>query len=195
MLFRSKLGGGELNYSSDTDLVFVSSADGRVTGPKPGSTQEFFERVVQETVRMIAEPTPLGAAYRVDLRLRPHGATGPVVMPIESLLQYYDQTGRTWERQAWVKARHVAGDASLAGRVLSELSPWIYRRWLTRADISDIRALKRRIEHRAAREGGDDRDLKHGRGGIRDVEFTIQFLQLLNGGDMPQVRKIGRAHV
>ena len=183
-----KLGGGELNYSSDIDLVFVSSGEGRADGAKPCSAQEFFERVVQETVRLIAEPTDLGAAYRVDLRLRPHGSTGPVVMPIDSLVHYYDQTGRTWERQAWVKARCVAGDAALAARVLADLEPWVYRRWLTRADISGIKALKRRIEHRAAREGGDTSDVKHGRGGIRDIEFTIQFLQLLNGGDVPQVR-------
>lgn len=183
-----KLGGSELNYSSDIDLVFVSSGDGRVSGSKPGTTQEFFERVVQETVRLITEPTDLGIAYRVDLRLRPHGSTGPVVMPIDQLLQYYDQLGRTWERQAWVKARFVAGDASLGGRVLTELEPWVYRRWLSRADISGIKALKRQIERRTAREGGDDRDVKHGRGGIRDIEFTIQFLQLLAGGDMPAVR-------
>ncbi|MFM7035121.1 MAG: bifunctional [glutamate--ammonia ligase]-adenylyl-L-tyrosine phosphorylase/[glutamate--ammonia-ligase] adenylyltransferase [Planctomycetia bacterium] len=183
-----KLGGSELNYSSDIDLVCVSSSDGRVEGPKPCSTQEFFERVVQEMVRLIAEPTPLGAAYRVDLRLRPHGATGPLVMPIDAMLHYYDETGRTWERQAWVKARCVAGNAALGARLLAELEPWIYTRWLSRADIGEIKALKRRIEHRAAREGDDVRDVKHGRGGIRDVEFTIQFLQLLAGGDMPSVR-------
>jgi glutamate-ammonia-ligase adenylyltransferase len=183
-----KLGGCELNYSSDIDLVFVSSGEGRLEGPKPCSTQEFFERVVQETVRLVAESTDLGSAYRVDLRLRPHGSTGPAVMPLDALVHYYDQTGRTWERQAWVKARCVAGDAALGARVLAELEPWVYRRWLTRADISGIKALKRRIEHRAAREGGDSSDVKHGRGGIRDIEFTIQFLQLLNGGDVPEVR-------
>lgn len=183
-----KLGGAELNYSSDIDLVFVCSGDGRVVGPKPCSTLEFFERVVRETLRLLAETTPLGAAYRVDLRLRPHGSTGPVVMPAEQLVQHYDQAGRTWERQAWVKARCVAGDASLGSRVLSDLEPWIYRRWLSAADISGIKSLKRQIEHRASRTGGDGRDVKHGRGGIRDIEFTIQFLQLLNGGTTPRVR-------
>ena len=183
-----KLGGGELNYSSDIDLVFVHSADGRVDGPKPCTNQEFFDRVVQETTRLIADATDLGAAYRVDLRLRPHGGTGPASLALEPMLQYFDQSGRTWERQAWVKARCVGGDTALGGRLLADLEPWIYRRWLTRADISGIKALKRRIEQRAIREGSDACDLKCGRGGIRDVEFTIQFLQLLSGGDTPRVR-------
>ena len=183
-----KLGGAELNYSSDIDLVFVFSAEGRATGPKPCTNQEFFERAVQEVVRLLTESTDLGAAYRVDLRLRPHGGIGPAVLALEPTLAHYDQFGRTWERQAWVKARVVGGDEALGGRLLTELEPWVYRRWLTRADISGIKALKRRIEHRAEREGTDERNLKTGRGGIRDVEFTIQFLQLLSGGDVPQVR-------
>ena len=183
-----KLGGGELNYSSDIDLVFVHSADGRVEGLKPCTNQEFFDRVVQETVRLIGEPTDLGATYRVDLRLRPHGSTGRASMSLEAMLQYFDQSGRTWERQAWIKARCVGGDEILGMRLLSEMEPWIHRRWLTRADISGIKALKRRIEQRAIREGCDASDLKCGRGGIRDIEFTIQFLQLLGGGDTPRVR-------
>ena len=183
-----KLGGAELNYSSDIDLVFVYSAEGRAEGPKPCTNQEFFERAVQEAVRLIGEATDLGAAYRVDLRLRPHGGVGPVVLALEPTLAHYDQFGRTWERQAWVKARVVGGDAALGARLLAELEPWVYRRWLSGADISGIKALKRRIEHRAEREGTDQRNLKTGRGGLRDIEFTIQFLQLVSGGDLPQVR-------
>jgi len=188
VLALGKLGGVELNYSSDIDLVFVHSADGRVEGPKPCSNQEFFERVAQETVRLIGEATDLGRVYRVDLRLRPHGATGPASMSLEAMLQYFDHHGRTWERQAWVKARCVAGDEQLGARLLAEMEPWVYRRWLTRADIGGIKALKRRIETLAIREGTDTADVKNGRGGIRDVEFTIQFLQLLGGGDTPRVR-------
>ena len=183
-----KLGGVELNYSSDIDLVFVSRGEGRTDGPRPASNAEFFERVVHETVRLLSEPTDLGIAYRVDLRLRPHGASGPLVMTIEAMLQYFDTLGRTWERQAWIKARVAAGDEALGARLLTELEPWIYRRWLTRADISGIKALKRRIEQRATREGDDQRDVKVGRGGIRDIETTIQFLQMLSGGDTPEVR-------
>jgi glutamate-ammonia-ligase adenylyltransferase len=183
-----KLGGSELNYSSDIDLVFVHSADGRVDGPKPCTNQEFFERVVQETIRLLSAPSPAGGGLRVDLRLRPHGSAGSASLSLAAMLDYFDRLGRTWERQAWVKARAVAGDAALAARLFDELNPWIYRRWLSRADIGGIKALKRRIERRAVRAGTDAADIKEGRGGIRDVEFTIQFLQLLAGGDMPAVR-------
>ena len=188
VLALGKLGGCELNYSSDIDLVFVHSADGRVAGPKPCTNQEFFDRVAQETVRLLAEPTDLGACYRVDLRLRPHGTAGHASLALEPMLLYYEQAGRTWERQAWVKARCVAGDAGLGARLLAELEPWVHRRWLSGADISGIKALKRRIEQRSIREGTDAADVKHGRGGIRDVEFTIQFLQLLGGGDAAALR-------
>lgn len=183
-----KLGGGELNYSSDIDLVFVYAADGRVEGPKPCTNQEFFDRVVQETVRLLATPSPAGSGLRVDLRLRPHGSAGPASLSLAAMLEYFDRQGRTWERQAWVKARPVAGDQALAAGLLGELEPWIYRRWLSRADIGGIKALKRQIERRAVRAGTDAADVKEGRGGIRDVEFTIQFLQLLAGGDTPSVR-------
>jgi glutamate-ammonia-ligase adenylyltransferase len=183
-----KLGGGELNYSSDIDLVLVHSSDGKVDGERPCTNQEFFARVAQDLVRMLAESSDAGIGYRVDLRLRPHGGSGPLSMAREEVLQYVDRQGRTWERQAWVKARCVAGDMALGKRLLAELEPWIYSRWLTRADISGIQALKRRIERRAAREGAGAEDVKQGRGGIRDVEFTVQFLQLLNGGDTPRLR-------
>jgi glutamate-ammonia-ligase adenylyltransferase len=159
-----------------------------VDGPQPGPNQEFFDRVVRDTIRLVAEPTELGAAYRVDLRLRPHGGAGPPSVALDPLVRYCDEQGRTWERQAWIKARCVAGDEDLGGRALAALEPWIYRRWLARADITGIKALKRRIEQRSIRAGTDSADVKHGRGGIRDVEFTIQFLQLLGGGDSPRVR-------
>jgi [glutamine synthetase] adenylyltransferase / [glutamine synthetase]-adenylyl-L-tyrosine phosphorylase len=188
VLALGKLGGRELNYSSDVDLVFVHSADGRVDGPRPSTNQEFFDRVVQDAVRLVADVTADGVAYRVDLRLRPHGRTGPASMALEPMLRYFDQAGRTWERQAWVKARCVGGDADLGRRLLEALEPWIWRRWLSRADISGIKALKRRIEQRSIRAGSDATDVKTGRGGIRDIEFTIQFLQLLAGGDTPAVR-------
>ena len=188
VLALGKLGGNELNYSSDVDLIFCYSEDGEVAGSKTFTTGEFFERIVQEVTRMLNDQTELGAAYRVDLRLRPYGGQGPLVLPRAALQRYYDRQGRTWERQAWVKARCVAGDRPLGEKLLAELQPWIYSRWLPRTEISGIRALKRQIEQRSIREGIDSADLKTGRGGIRDIEFTIQFLQLLNGGDEPEVR-------
>ncbi|MCE9604266.1 MAG: bifunctional [glutamate--ammonia ligase]-adenylyl-L-tyrosine phosphorylase/[glutamate--ammonia-ligase] adenylyltransferase [Planctomycetia bacterium] len=207
VLAMGKLGGNELNYSSDVDLVFLYDVDGKTearrgplplgtpaseTGPPRLSTNtEFFERLAQDVTRLLTESTPLGIAYRVDLRLRPEGERGPLVRNLESAMQYYDVLGRTWERQAYVKARPCAGDVDLGREFLTYLESWIYRRYLGLADITGIKALKRRIEQRVIREGHDARNVKTGRGGIRDVEFVIQFLQLLNGGDLPKVRVSG----
>jgi len=191
VLALGKLGGGELNYSSDVDLVFIHSSDGRVEGPRPCTNQEFFARVGQDLVRLLAESSDVGIGYRVDLGLRPHGTGGPLSSSVDAVLQYIDREGRTGDRLAWIKARHVAGDAALAARLLVRMEPWIYNRWLTRADIGGIRALKRRIGARAAREAAGAEDVKQGRGGIRDIECTIQFLQLLGGGDTPSVRQPG----
>jgi len=183
-----KLGGVELNYSSDIDLIFLYDADGETDGKRRATNAEFFDRVARELVTMLTESTELGIAYRVDLRLRPEGERGPIALSMPSALQYYDLRGRTWERQAYIKARPVAGDQALGREFLDRLGPWIYRRYLSRADISGIKALKRRIEQRTRGEGSHARDVKTGHGGIRDIEFVIQFLQLLNGGDLPAVR-------
>jgi glutamate-ammonia-ligase adenylyltransferase len=187
-LAMGKLGGVELNYSSDIDLVFLYDCDGQTDGPRPQSNVEFFDRLARDVVRLLTEPTDLGYAYRVDLRLRPEGQRGPMVQSLHSAWHYYDVLGRTWERQVYVKARPAGGDLDLGREFLAQLESWIYRRYLSRADIAGIKALKRRIEHRSEREGADARDVKTGRGGIRDVEFAIQFLQLLNGADLPDVR-------
>jgi glutamate-ammonia-ligase adenylyltransferase len=188
VLGMGKLGGAELNYSSDVDLIFLYDVDGRTDGRRPITNGELFDRLGREIVRLLAEPTDLGIAYRVDLRLRPEGERGPVAQSIANALHYYDVRGRTWERQAYIKARPVAGDLELGHQFLRKLEPWIYRRYLSRADITEIKALKRRIEKQTRRNGAHARDVKTGRGGIRDVEFVIQFLQLLNGGDLPGLR-------
>lgn len=183
-----KLGGTELNYSSDIDLIFLYDGEGQTDARRPLTNREFFDRLAREVVRLLSETTELGSAYRVDLRLRPDGERGPMVPSLAMALNYYDLRGRTWERQAFIKARPVAGDHRLGHELLEQLCPWIYRRYLSRADISGIKALKRRIEQRTHDDGTDARDVKTGRGGIRDVEFVIQFLQLLNGGDLPALR-------
>ncbi|MGA2033660.1 MAG: bifunctional [glutamate--ammonia ligase]-adenylyl-L-tyrosine phosphorylase/[glutamate--ammonia-ligase] adenylyltransferase [Thermoguttaceae bacterium] len=203
ILGMGKLGGRELNYSSDIDLIFLYDAEGRTNGKRPVSNAEFFEQLGRELVRLLTEPTELGCTYRVDLRLRPEGQRGPMSLSTSAALNYYDARGRTWERQAYIKALPVAGDLALGREFLLALTPWIYGRYLSRADISGIKALKRRIEQQT-RDGGTatpvapefgtatppapERNVKTGRGGIRDIEFVIQFLQLLNGGDLPQVR-------
>ncbi len=183
-----KLGGVELNYSSDIDLLLLYAGEGKTDGPHSVTHHEFFERLARSFTKLLTEPTELGSTYRVDLRLRPDGEQGPLVNSVEGALRYYDVHGRTWERQAFVKARPIAGDLELGREFLRQLEPWVYRKYLSRADISGIKALKRRIEQRARREGSDARDVKTGAGGIRDIEFVIQFLQLLNGSDLPQVR-------
>jgi len=182
-----KLGGQELNYSSDIDLVFLYDEDGQTDGKRSQSNKEYFAAVAQTLVHMLSEPTDMGAPYRVDLRLRPEGARGPIVGSLDAFLRYYDVLGRTWERQAYVKARPIAGDLDLGHEFLGELTPWIYRRYLSLADITGIKALKRRIEHQCDDEA-QRLNVKVGHGGIRDIEFVIQFLQLLNGGTLPEVR-------
>src|SRR5205814_1209547 len=152
------------------------------------SCGEYYDRLVREISKLLTESTELGAAYRVDLRLRPDGQAGPMAANYDAALHYYDVSGRTWERQAMVKARPIAGDLNLGREFLAQLEPWIYRRYLSRADITGIKALKRRIEQRTRLEGADQHNVKTGRGGIRDIEFVIQFLQLLNGGDLAALR-------
>ena len=188
VLALGKLGGAELNYSSDIDLVFLYD-DGRGAGvARQQALGEYYERLVRDMLKLLTQQTELGAAYRVDLRLRPSGKAAPMATNYDTALHYYDTMGRTWERQALVKARPIAGDLTFGREFLEQLEPWIYRRYLSRADISGIKALKRRIEQRTHAEGADAHNVKTGHGGIRDIEFVIQFLQLLNGGDLPDLR-------
>ena len=116
-----KLGGLELNYSSDIDLIFLGENDGQTDGRRPISNLEFFDLVAREIIRLLTKRTELGGVYRVDMRLRPEGSRGPMVMRSEAL-GYYDNRGRTWERQAYIKARPVAGDLSLGGQFLESLA-------------------------------------------------------------------------
>ena len=178
-----KLGGCELNYSSDIDLILVYESDGETTGKKDKANRAFFERLTRDFTKLLTETTSLGAAYRVDLRLRPQGSKGPVCCSKRSFLRYYNLQGRTWERQALIKMRPIAGDIDLGETILQELEPWVYNRTLNRFDIEGIKSLKRQIERRALVDGEQDTNVKTGFGGIRDVEFLIQFLQLLNGGE------------
>jgi glutamate-ammonia-ligase adenylyltransferase len=188
ILALGKLGGCELNYSSDIDLIFLSDGPGETQGPRRSTNDEFFQRLARQIIKLLSEPTDLGVCFRVDLRLRPDGKQGPTVVGLDAALRYYDISGRTWERQAFVKARPAAGDLPVGVEFLEQLTPWVYRNYLNRADITGIQALKRRIEQRAIREGSETRDVKTGKGGIRDIEYVIQFLQLLHGGEIPGIR-------
>lgn len=183
-----KLGGVELNYSSDIDLIFLYEEEGQTDHTRPTTNREYFDRLARDLVKLVGESTEHGVCYRVDMRLRPEGSRGALVQPIDSMIAYYDTRGRTWERQAMIKARPVAGDLPLGERLLETLEPWVYRRYLSLADIAGIKSLKRRIEGMATSEGEDASNVKTGHGGIRDIEFVIQFLQLLNGGTLAEVR-------
>jgi glutamate-ammonia-ligase adenylyltransferase len=186
-----KLGGEELNYSSDLDLMMLYSDEGHTQGGRGSSisADEFFARVVSELIRLLAAHTEMGQAYRVDLRLRPEGQRGPLARSLASALAYYDKRGRTWERQALIKLRPVAGDRALGEQFVREIEPYVYRKFLSFSEINEIKALKRKIEQKTRQAGIDDREVKTGHGGIRDIEFTLQFLQLLNGGDLPGLRQ------
>lgn len=186
-----KLGGAELNYSSDIDLLMVCDEAVESSAWRGMAVADYFERLGQWVIRYVSEATTSGLAYRVDMRLRPGGAQAPLVITAPEAVRYYDSSGRTWERQAFVKARTVAGDLDLGRECIAQLHPWIYRRYLNRADITGIAALKRRIEKQAAHERPESNhdNVKLSPGGIRDIEFVIQFLQLLNGGDLIALRE------
>src|SRR5262249_35193503 len=147
--------GQELNYSSDIDLMFVYDEDGQTRGPGAGiSNDEFFTRLVSEVVRLLSSHTGQGYGWRVDLRLRPEGQRGPLVRSLDSALSYYDTLGRTGERQALIKVRPVAGDLELGSEFLRAIEPFVYRRYLSFAEINEIKAMKRRIEQKAHANGG-----------------------------------------
>jgi glutamate-ammonia-ligase adenylyltransferase len=141
-----------------------------------------------EIIRLLADHTSLGMAYRVDMRLRPEGGQGALARSLSATLGYYETTGRTWERQALIKCRPIAGDLELGRTFLDAITPFVYRCYLSGAEIGEIKAMKRRIEHRTLSEGTAEIEVKTGHGGIRDVEFVVQFLQLLHGGQYPEVR-------
>lgn len=195
VLALGKLGGRELNYSSDIDLVFAFAGNGEtVETARPVDYARYFTALAEELIAALDKVTEDGRAYRVDMRLRPHGAAGPLACSVDAMLNYFQAEGRTWERQAWLKGRAVAGDRALGQRVLDGLASFVFRRYLTLDAISDLQALKRQIELSVARRGEDEDEVKLGRGGIRDIEFVVQFLQLLHGGEHPRVRSGNTLH-
>ena len=185
VLGMGKLGGGELNFSSDIDLIVVYPHDGDTAGGmRSVSHQEYFTRVTQRVVRLLAEKTADGIGYRIDLRLRPFGDSGPLVSNFEALSIYYETQGRTWERYALVKTRILGGADACApyGAELMELlRPFVYRRYLDFGAIESLRKLKSLIEAelRRRRLVGN---FKLGRGGIREIEFIAQVFALMRGG-------------
>lgn len=176
-----KLGGGELNFSSDIDLIFAYRRAGRTHGARTIDNQEFFTRLGRALIAALSETTADGFCYRVDMRLRPFGNTGPLVMHFDALEDYYQAHGREWERYALIKARVIAGDRHAGEHLMRKLQPFIYRRYLDYGAFDNLRELKERINRESIRKDRVD-DIKHGEGGIREVEFVAQVFQLIRGG-------------
>ncbi|MEO5720357.1 MAG: bifunctional [glutamate--ammonia ligase]-adenylyl-L-tyrosine phosphorylase/[glutamate--ammonia-ligase] adenylyltransferase, partial [Chthoniobacterales bacterium] len=174
-----KLGGRELNHSSDIDVIFFYTAEGHVTPAL--SYHEWFSRLAKKVFETFASKDPNGALFRMDLRLRPEGAAGPIVRSLASLEHYYSGFGETWERLALIKARGVGGSQELAYDFLREHQPFIYPKTATPELLDEIAAIKRRIERDIVGHENLERNVKLGRGGIREIEFVAQALQLLHG--------------
>ncbi|HET8732418.1 MAG TPA: bifunctional [glutamate--ammonia ligase]-adenylyl-L-tyrosine phosphorylase/[glutamate--ammonia-ligase] adenylyltransferase, partial [Anaeromyxobacteraceae bacterium] len=186
VLAMGKLGGGELNFSSDIDLIYVYDRDGQTAGERPVTHFAYHAKLAELVTEAIAKPTEDGFVFRVDLNLRPDGQNGPIVNSVRAAELYYQSFGRSWERNALVKARPAAGDLAVGDELLRQLEPFVWRRSLDLDVLAEIQAMKARIDARAGAEGKDD--LKLGRGGIREAEFFVSALQLLHGG-----REGGRA--
>lgn len=185
-----KLGGRELNYSSDIDLVFVYGSDGVTDSEKPVDASTFFIRLGSRIISLLDAHTPEGRAYRVDMRLRPLGSGGPLALPLSAYEDYYHTRGSSWERQALIKARLVAGDLRTGSAFMETAHLFAYPRYLDSATSADLRALKSETAARAAvRQTGVD--VKKGPGTIRDIESLVQFLQILSGGMFPSLRQTG----
>ena len=176
-----KLGGMELNFSSDIDLMFVYSADGNTDGERSVTNQEFFTRLCEQIVRAATEVTPEGFLYRMDMRLRPDGAAGALVMPLAGYEGYYMRRGELWERQMLIKARCCAGSEHLGQRFLKMVEPFVYPRYFDTSPATEINRIKARIEDQIGSKGQRETHLKLRSGGIRDIEFIVQCLQLLVG--------------
>jgi glutamate-ammonia-ligase adenylyltransferase len=192
VLGMGKLGGRELNFSSDVDLIYVASyLDGETAGPKPVSYEVYFTRLAEGITRAMSAVTADGFVFRVDLRLRPEGGVGGLVTALRNAEVYYEGWGQTWERAALIKARCVAGSHRLGEMFLRMVEPFVYRRYLDFTAIEEIRALKRRIDAEVRRGGQATSNVKLGIGGIREIEFFVQAHQLIHGGRLPAIRQRG----
>ncbi len=194
VLGMGKLGGQELNYSSDVDVLFVYAEEGSVFKQRPGNDKaprpvltnhQFFNRLAEAFIAEVSRMTPEGALYRIDLRLRPEGDAGPLSRSLAGYENYYAQWGQTWERMMLIKARGVAGDESLAAEFLETVQPFRYPRSINESVLREVGAVKSRIENEVVKAGELERNVKLGRGGIREIEFVVQALQLLRAGRQP----------
>lgn len=198
VLGMGKLGGEELNYSSDVDLFYLySSHEGMTTGRPSASggyrdaidNHSFYVKMGEAVTNLLGERTAEGMVFRVDLRLRPEGDSGEIAYSLSSLEVYYQSWGRTTDRLALLKARPVGGDQRLGEEFLDLMTPFIYRRHLDYTAIEEIGLLKEKIDRQVNRAPSGVRDIKLGQGGIREIEFLVQSLQLIHGGRNPAIRE------
>ncbi len=181
-----KLGGQELNYSSDVDVIFLYDEEGALTPTL--TNHQFFTKLAEEIIRAVAASSAEGNIFRIDLRLRPEGKSGPLVRSLDSCENYYAEFGETWERMALIKARPVAGDETVGGEFIEMVQPFVYARHAGENVIQQMAALKKRIEEEVVREGHLTRHVKLGIGGIREIEFIVQAFQVLHGARLAQLR-------
>jgi glutamate-ammonia-ligase adenylyltransferase len=187
VLGMGKLGGGELNFSSDIDLVFLFPEHGETVGPRPLEHEEYFARLGRRVAQLLGTVTDEGFVYRVDLRLRPFGESGPQVVSFDAFEDYLQQHGRDWERYAYVKARPVHGAGPFDELYRNVLRPFVFRRYLDFSVFESLREMKeliaREVERRELRD-----NVKLGPGGIREIEFIVQAFQLIRGGGKPALQ-------
>ncbi|MVA99904.1 bifunctional [glutamine synthetase] adenylyltransferase/[glutamine synthetase]-adenylyl-L-tyrosine phosphorylase [Nitratireductor sp. CAU 1489] len=189
LLGMGKLGAHELNFSSDIDLIAFFDPEAPAIGD-PYEATDLFSRLTRRLVRILQDRTEHGYVFRTDLRLRPDPGSTPLAIPVEAALNYYESRGQNWERAAMIKARPVAGDRTVAARVLKELTPYVWRKYMDYAAIADVHSIKRQIH---AHKGHGEiavrgHNVKLGRGGIREIEFFVQTQQLIAGGRFPELR-------
>jgi glutamate-ammonia-ligase adenylyltransferase len=184
-----KLGGQELNFSSDIDLIFAYPEAGETVGiNRTRTNQEFFIRLGQQLIHTLNHRTAEGLVFRVDMRLRPFGDSGPLVMSFAAMEDYYQSHARDWERYALVKARVAAGDKVAGQNLLNVLRPFVYRRYLDFNTFESLRTMKALIDQETSRKGLNN-NIKLGPGGIREIEFTCQAFQLIRGGRQPALQQ------
>jgi glutamate-ammonia-ligase adenylyltransferase len=188
-----KLGGEELNFSSDVDLMYVYATDeGRMAAAEDAPSRgDFARKLGRRLTAALADLGEEGALYRVDLRLRPEGRVGKVAHTLAEAEEYYRDRASTWERLALLKARPVAGDRALGERFLKEVRPFVFGRPFGAAEVAEVREVKRRLDQKIAERAETDRHVKLGFGGIREIEFVVQALQLRHGQRRPELRERG----
>ncbi len=180
-----KLGGQELNWSSDIDLIFAYEEDGETENQL--SYAQFFSRLAQDLVKLLNQVTMEGFVFRVDLRLRPHGASGGLVMPLNAMQNYYENSAREWERYALIRARIITGNLSAVNAIKKIITAFVYKAELDYSTLEPLRELQKKIDLEN-RINDTEQDIKRGAGGIRQIEFILQTQQLISGGEYRLLR-------